>query len=104
MLIASAKPSAAIPSSARHADWRVEDEQVGDEMVVLDHLVLFVACRRRHEPAASEPRPLRIAVEVLALVGGGAESLRSWAAVYDGRSVTTLRADLQRTRRLTNCR
>jgi hypothetical protein len=29
---------------------------------------------------------------------GGAESLRSWAVVYDGRSVATLRADLQLTR------
>jgi hypothetical protein len=26
---------------------------------------------------------------------GAAESLRSWAVVYDGRSVATLRADLQ---------
>jgi hypothetical protein len=29
---------------------------------------------------------------------GSAESLRSWAVVYDGRSVATLRADLQLTR------
>jgi hypothetical protein len=31
-------------------------------------------------------------------VDGGTESLRSWAVVYDGRSVTMLRGDLQPTR------
>jgi hypothetical protein len=58
---------------ARHADRRVEDEQIGDEVVVFDHLALLVAGRRSHEPATPEPRPLRIAVEVLALIGGGAD-------------------------------
>jgi hypothetical protein len=29
---------------------------------------------------------------------GATESLRSWAVVYDGRSVTVLRGDLQPTR------
>jgi hypothetical protein len=51
----------------------VEDEQIGDEVVVFDHLALLVTGRRSHEPATPEPRPLRIAVEVLALIGGGAD-------------------------------
>ena len=41
---------------------------------ILARWALFVARRCGHEPATSEPHPLRIAVEVLALVGGGGNS------------------------------
>src|SRR3954468_9961803 len=39
---------------ARHADGGVEDEQVGDQVVVLDHLALLVAVGRGGQPAAAE--------------------------------------------------
>ena len=44
---------------APHADRRVEDGQIGDEVVVFDHLALLVAGCRSHEPATPEPRPDR---------------------------------------------
>src|SRR3954470_2099266 len=56
---------------ARHADGGVEDEQVGDQVVVLDHLALLVALGRGGQPAAAERDPLGVAVEQLALVGRG---------------------------------
>jgi len=56
---------------ARHADDGVEDEQVGDEVVVLDHLALLVALGGCCQAAAAEGDPLGVAVEVLALVGCG---------------------------------
>ncbi len=40
---------------ARHADDGVEDEQVGDEVVVLDHLALLVALGGRGQ--ARPPLP-----------------------------------------------
>ena len=54
---------------AGHADGGMKDEQVGDEVVVFDHLALLVAGDRGHQSAAAERDPLGIAVEVLALVG-----------------------------------
>jgi len=52
----------------RRADGGVEDEQVGDQVVVLDHLALLVALGRGCQPGAAEGDPLGVAVEQLALV------------------------------------
>jgi hypothetical protein len=43
---------------ARHADRRVEDGQIGDEVVVFDHLALLVAGCRSHEPAPPRAPPI----------------------------------------------
>ncbi len=56
-----------------HADDGVEDEQVGDQVVVLDHLALLVARGCGRQAAAAEGDPLGVAVEQFALVGGGAD-------------------------------
>ena len=58
---------------ACHADDGVEDEQVGDQMVVLDHLALLVTRGGSRQAAAAESNSLDVSVEQLALVGGGAD-------------------------------
>ncbi len=49
----------------------VEDQAVGDQMVVLDQLTLPVAVVLGDQPLATEEEPLNEAVERLALVGRG---------------------------------
>jgi hypothetical protein len=45
-----------MPSSARHADRRMEDEQIGDEVVVFDHLaVLGIGTQSRARPRKPGP-------------------------------------------------
>ena len=65
---------------ACHADDRVEDEQVGDEVVALDRFALLVARGCGRQAAAAEGDPLGGSVEQLALVGGGADG----ASQFDG--------------------
>jgi len=58
---------------AGHTNDGVEDEQVGDEVVVLDHLALLVALGGGRQAAAAEGDPLGVSVEQLALVGGSTD-------------------------------
>lgn len=47
----------------RHADDGMEDEQVGDEVVALDPLALFVAFGGGRQAAAAEGDALGVALE-----------------------------------------
>ena len=72
-----------------HADDGVEDEQVGDEVVVLDHLALHVARGGGRQAAAAEGDPLGVSVEQLAFVGdtdGAAQVSRSEVAKQEVRA------------------
>ena len=56
---------------ARHRHHLVEGEEIGDEVVVLDHFALFVSRILGEESATAECDPLHEKVEGLALVGRG---------------------------------
>lgn len=50
-------------------EYVVEDDAVGDKVVVLDNFALFVTVIRRNRAVATKGYPLREPVECLALIG-----------------------------------
>ncbi len=49
----------------------MEDDHVGDQLVVLDHLALFVPQIFGDDPVATKHQPLREVIELLTLVRRG---------------------------------
>lgn len=56
---------------ARHCHHIVEDEEIGDKMVIVDHLALFVPRILGQQTSTAEGDPLEKQVEGLAFIGRG---------------------------------
>ncbi len=53
---------------ARHSHDIVEDEEVGDKVLVFDHLALFIPRIFRQEPSTAESNPLHEQIKRLAFI------------------------------------